>query len=117
MGTIAVGWALGAFGNYYGSMTFYFDLKTKQINEQPVLEYAWCNPQPFLNLAITNVGTLGLTVAAIYVNATVGNGLSNPYIGPGQSQVVRIMPGQNLCPASRAIQLITIVTTYGVSVT
>src|SRR5579863_5923562 len=73
MGTGLVNWSNENLANYQKSISNTFTSNVNKLNENLVVENVWfgTSPSKFLNITITNTGTIGLNVTDIkLVNST-----------------------------------------------
>jgi len=77
LGTILFAWATSSFGSYQGGAGVWFVNRGEALKERFVVEYVsfgksgppWYN-QDNITLLVRNVGSIDITVKAVYVNST-----------------------------------------------
>ena len=95
MGTGLVNWSNTNLSVFQSSLSNTYTTNVNKLNEDLVIENVWFgnNPSKFLNMTISNTGTVGLNVTAIKINDTtniVNLSFTNSGILPKQQNSTKI---------------------------
>lgn len=75
MGTGVVSWSNTNLSNYKTSLSDTFSTNVNSLHEDLVVENVWFgnNPSKFLNVTITNTGTVGLNVTDVKLTSSISS--------------------------------------------
>lgn len=67
VGLSVVAWTTGTFARQQSETGEFFNTENQKMRENFVIEDVWFNPSPrYVNVTVRNVGTVNMTVSAIY---------------------------------------------------